>query len=173
MKMQSLVRAIYPAQCVACDAQTEAEHGLCGTCWRDTWFIHGTCCDTCGMPLPGQISRQRYAGRIQFIDALVFGPEVYGTGWNVTQDGTTGESRKMRTPIKGTEARGVALYACGYIRLNLGTISGSLCNCAAANNSRTSSEKAAAGKRVKSLLGHLTCPIKEILTWFSLSYDAN
>ena len=54
MKMQSVIRAIYPAQCVACEAQTEAEHGLCGTCWRDTWFIHGTCCDTCGMPLPGE-----------------------------------------------------------------------------------------------------------------------
>lgn len=54
MKMQSVIRAIYPAQCVACDALTEAEHGLCGACWRDTWFIHGTCCDTCGMPLPGE-----------------------------------------------------------------------------------------------------------------------
>lgn len=54
MKMQSLVRAIYPAQCVACDALTESEHGLCGACWRDTWFIHGTCCDSCGAPLPGE-----------------------------------------------------------------------------------------------------------------------
>lgn len=53
MKMQSVIRAIYPAQCVACDAQTEAEHGLCSACWRDTWFIHGTCCDQCGTPLPG------------------------------------------------------------------------------------------------------------------------
>jgi len=54
MKMQSVIRAIYPAQCVACEALTEAEHGLCGDCWRDTWFIHGTCCDSCGMPLPGE-----------------------------------------------------------------------------------------------------------------------
>jgi predicted amidophosphoribosyltransferase len=51
--MQSVIRAIYPAQCVACEALTEAEHGLCGDCWRDTWFIHGTCCDSCGMPLMG------------------------------------------------------------------------------------------------------------------------
>lgn len=54
MKMQSVIRAIYPAQCVACDAATEAEQGLCGDCWRDTWFIHGTCCDLCGTPLPGE-----------------------------------------------------------------------------------------------------------------------
>ena len=52
--MQSVIRAIYPAQCVACEALTEAEQGLCGACWRDTWFIHGTACDTCGTPLMGE-----------------------------------------------------------------------------------------------------------------------
>ncbi|WP_373634909.1 double zinc ribbon domain-containing protein [Yoonia sp. SS1-5] len=51
--MQSLIRAIYPAQCVACEEQTEAEHGLCGPCWRETQFIGGTICDTCGTPLLG------------------------------------------------------------------------------------------------------------------------
>lgn len=54
MKMQSVIRAIYPPQCVACDAMTEGEQGLCAACWRDTWFIHGTCCDKCGTPLPGE-----------------------------------------------------------------------------------------------------------------------
>lgn len=54
MKMQSVIRAIYPAQCVNCEAFTAQEHGLCGTCWRDTWFIHGTCCDSCGTPLMGE-----------------------------------------------------------------------------------------------------------------------
>lgn len=49
-----MIRAIYPAQCVACDAQTEAEFGLCGTCWRETEFIGGVVCDTCGTPLPGE-----------------------------------------------------------------------------------------------------------------------
>lgn len=53
MQLQSVIRAIYPAQCVACDALTEAEFGLCGTCWRDTKFIGGVICDTCGTPLPG------------------------------------------------------------------------------------------------------------------------
>ncbi|PUB17146.1 double zinc ribbon domain-containing protein [Yoonia sediminilitoris] len=53
MRLQSVIRAIYPAQCVACDAQTEAEFGLCGPCWRETQFIGGTICDTCGTPLPG------------------------------------------------------------------------------------------------------------------------
>lgn len=52
--MQSIIRAIYPAQCVACDALTESEFGLCGDCWRDTKFIGGLVCDSCGTPLPGE-----------------------------------------------------------------------------------------------------------------------
>ena len=51
--LQSVVRAIYPPQCVACEELTEAERGLCGPCWRDTQFIAGTICDRCGVPLPG------------------------------------------------------------------------------------------------------------------------
>ncbi|MEJ6396569.1 double zinc ribbon domain-containing protein [Yoonia sp. 208BN28-4] len=54
MKLQSVIRAIYPAQCVACDNQTEEENGLCAICWRDTQFICGLVCDTCGAPLPGE-----------------------------------------------------------------------------------------------------------------------
>ncbi|WP_183526561.1 ComF family protein [Yoonia ponticola] len=46
--MQSVVRAIYPPQCVACETLTEAEHGLCGPCWAQTAFISGLVCDTCG-----------------------------------------------------------------------------------------------------------------------------
>ena len=53
MRMQSIIKAIYPAQCVACDTLTEVENGLCGACWRETQFIDGTICDTCGVPLPG------------------------------------------------------------------------------------------------------------------------
>ena len=52
--MQSVIRAIYPPQCVACDAMTVAEHGLCGECWAQTAFISGAICDKCGVPLPGE-----------------------------------------------------------------------------------------------------------------------
>ena len=78
--MQSAIRAIYPPQCVACDAMTEAEHGLCGACWGQTAFISGTICDTCGCPLPGddhgevlqcddcmQIARPWERGRAAFV----------------------------------------------------------------------------------------------------------
>jgi len=53
MWMQSVIRAIYPSQCVACDAPTEDDFGLCGKCWRDTHFIGATICNKCGTPLPG------------------------------------------------------------------------------------------------------------------------
>lgn len=51
--LQSAIRAIYPPQCLACDAATEAEHGLCGRCWAGITFIDGAICDSCGAPLLG------------------------------------------------------------------------------------------------------------------------
>ena len=48
-----LRRAVYPAACVACNARTDADFGLCGPCWRDSHFIAGTTCTGCGAPLPG------------------------------------------------------------------------------------------------------------------------
>ena len=31
----------------------DSDFGLCGPCWRDTPFIGGTVCESCGVPLPG------------------------------------------------------------------------------------------------------------------------
>ncbi len=56
MRLQSVIRAIYPPQCVACDAQTEDDFGLCAACWTETQFIGGLVCDKCGTPLPGEDS---------------------------------------------------------------------------------------------------------------------
>ena len=53
MRLQSVIHAIYPPQCIVCDALTTDDHGLCGTCWADTVFLSGLVCDTCGVPLPG------------------------------------------------------------------------------------------------------------------------
>ncbi|NBD31196.1 MAG: ComF family protein [Alphaproteobacteria bacterium] len=52
--IQSLVEAVYPPQCVMCDARTAVDFSLCGACWRDTPFIEGLTCDACGCLLPGQ-----------------------------------------------------------------------------------------------------------------------
>jgi ComF family protein len=52
--MQAVLQMIYPPQCLTCDAQVTTDFGLCGACWRDTPFISGLVCDTCGVPLPGE-----------------------------------------------------------------------------------------------------------------------
>jgi len=52
--MQRLIQTLYPPTCVMCDAQTEVDFALCGSCWADTPFIAGLCCDGCGCPLPGR-----------------------------------------------------------------------------------------------------------------------
>lgn len=31
----------------------DSDFGLCGACWRDTPFIGGTVCESCGTPVPG------------------------------------------------------------------------------------------------------------------------
>lgn len=52
--MQSLLRVLYPLQCVTCDAFVEEGAALCGSCWKGANFISGLVCDCCGTPLPGE-----------------------------------------------------------------------------------------------------------------------
>ncbi len=51
--MQTVLRIIYPSQCLTCGEMVEEDFALCGPCWRDTAFINGLTCDTCGVQLPG------------------------------------------------------------------------------------------------------------------------
>lgn len=37
----------------------DSDFGLCGSCWRDTPFIGGTVCDSCGIPVPGSADGYR------------------------------------------------------------------------------------------------------------------
>ena len=52
--LQTAVSLIYPPRCLGCGGTVDDDFGLCGTCWRDTPFIGGSICDTCGTPLPGE-----------------------------------------------------------------------------------------------------------------------
>lgn len=54
MGLQALLQVVYPPQCLGCDALVTSDFGLCGQCWRDTPFISGLVCDSCGLPLPGE-----------------------------------------------------------------------------------------------------------------------
>jgi len=51
--LQSALRLIYPPRCTVCGLLVDSDFGLCGPCWRDTPFISGLCCETCGVPLLG------------------------------------------------------------------------------------------------------------------------
>lgn len=50
----ALLDTIFPPRCLACAQPTDAPHGLCAACWRDTHFIAGTACAKCGLPLIGE-----------------------------------------------------------------------------------------------------------------------
>ena len=60
--MQTLIRAIYPPQCLICQALVQDEFGLCGPCWRGFRFLCGVVCDTCGEELacPAQQGAPQY-----------------------------------------------------------------------------------------------------------------
>lgn len=50
----AVLDTIFPPRCLACAQSTDAPHGLCASCWRDTHFIAGTACAKCGLPLIGE-----------------------------------------------------------------------------------------------------------------------
>ena len=52
-RFQTAISMLYPPRCLGCGTLVESDFGLCGTCWRNTAFIGGTACDSCGVPLPG------------------------------------------------------------------------------------------------------------------------
>lgn len=49
-----MLRAVYPARCLACGGRVEGDAGLCPGCWAEAPFLRGLVCDTCGAPLPGR-----------------------------------------------------------------------------------------------------------------------
>ncbi|MBF9051159.1 ComF family protein [Roseobacter sp. HKCCD9010] len=53
MRLQTAIHAVFPPECLCCGARVESDYAICGACWGDTPFIHGTACDQCGVPLPG------------------------------------------------------------------------------------------------------------------------
>jgi ComF family protein len=54
MSLQRAIAAIYPPQCITCDALVSTDFGLCPDCWRDTPFISGLVCCKCGTPVAGE-----------------------------------------------------------------------------------------------------------------------
>ncbi|EEX08810.1 competence protein F [Ruegeria lacuscaerulensis ITI-1157] len=53
-RIQTAIEVVYPPRCIGCGELTESDFGLCGPCWRETPFIGGLVCASCGVPLPGE-----------------------------------------------------------------------------------------------------------------------
>ncbi len=54
--MQSVLRVLYPPQCISCAALVEETGALCGSCWQETPFLGQAVCDCCGAPMVGTVA---------------------------------------------------------------------------------------------------------------------
>jgi ComF family protein len=52
-QLQTALRTVYPPSCITCRAPVASDFGLCGECLRQTPFIAGGICNTCGVPVAG------------------------------------------------------------------------------------------------------------------------
>lgn len=73
--IQTALRVVYPPRCLGCGCVVEGDEGLCAGCWRDTPFIGGTVCDSCGVPLPGVAGPDRVQ-----CDTCLAEPPVWSQG---------------------------------------------------------------------------------------------
>ncbi len=56
MRLQTLLHAVFPPECLCCGARVDRDFAICAGCWPQTPFIFGAACDLCGVGLPGQSS---------------------------------------------------------------------------------------------------------------------
>lgn len=54
MRLQTMLHAVFPPECLGCGARVESDFAICARCWSDTPFVLGAHCDLCGVALPGQ-----------------------------------------------------------------------------------------------------------------------
>lgn len=99
--IQTGLKAIYPARCLACGMVVDGDFALCGTCWRDTAFIGGTICDTCGTPLMGAD-----AGDTPLCDACMTTPRPWEKGRAAVLYSDTG--RKLVLALKHGDRQEIA-----------------------------------------------------------------
>lgn len=73
--MQSVLRAVFPPQCMNCGTMVDADFALCPDCWRETAFIRGLVCESCGVPLPGEAD-----GRAEYCDECLTNARPWARG---------------------------------------------------------------------------------------------
>ncbi|MEL6914320.1 MAG: ComF family protein [Pseudomonadota bacterium] len=72
---QRAIKLLYPSQCIGCGTAVESDFALCGTCWRDTPFLHGVTCDGCAAPLVGG-----EPGEVALCDDCLTAPRAWEKG---------------------------------------------------------------------------------------------
>ncbi len=97
----SVLKVIYPDQCVSCDALTDAPHGLCGACWKDTPFLFGPSCRLCGTPLLGGAGDEETP-----CDDCLASPPPWSRGWAVTS--YEGQARSLILKLKHADRMDLA-----------------------------------------------------------------
>lgn len=100
-QLQTAVGLIYPPACLSCGNLVDHAAGLCGTCWRDTPFIGGTVCDSCGIPLPGGMAEE-----IAHCDACLAAPPPWVQGRSALLYRDVG--RKMVLALKHGDRQEIA-----------------------------------------------------------------
>ncbi len=84
---------IYPEQCVLCESQVSEAGGLCSECWRETPFLTGHLCDSCGARLKGSGD-----GAVDHCDACISFPRPWMRGRAAL--GYAGAARRLVLGIK-------------------------------------------------------------------------
>ncbi|RVT82056.1 ComF family protein [Rhodobacteraceae bacterium CCMM004] len=107
-RMQTALRLIYPDQCLACEALVEGGQGLCGACWRETPFVLGLACDTCGAPLPG------VPGEVAQCDDCLARPRPWRRGrTTLVYDG---RARRLALALKHGDRADIVAPAAAWMR---------------------------------------------------------
>lgn len=107
--MQSALSLIYPSQCILCAALVEEPQGLCPDCWRQTPFISGLVCDTCGVTLPG-----RDGGARELCDDCLARPRPWTQGRAALAYRHLG--RKIVLALKHSDRTELALTAAAWMQ---------------------------------------------------------
>jgi len=108
--LQTALSTIYPPRCIGCGDIVDSDFGLCGTCWAGTAFVGGTTCDSCGVPLPGQVEE----GPVD-CDTCLNEPRPWAHGRAALAYGGVG--RKLVLQLKHGDRQEIARPAAGWMQM--------------------------------------------------------
>lgn len=110
--LQSTLTAIYPPRCLGCGDTVDSNFGLCGACWGETEFIGGTCCDSCGTPLPGAVATD-----VVHCDTCIRAPQPWAHGRAALVYSKMG--RKLVLQLKHGDRQEIARPAAAWMKMSV------------------------------------------------------